>query len=59
MSVKMEVWGDYACWSRPELKTERYSYDVPTPSGARDWRPACLKASSGTPAFDMSSTGFM
>ena len=35
MSVKMEVWGDYACWSRPELKTERYSYDVPTPSGAR------------------------
>ena len=23
MSVKMEVWGDYACWSRPELKTER------------------------------------
>ena len=35
MSVQMEVWGDYACWSRPELKTERYSYDVPTPSGAR------------------------
>ena len=35
MSVKMEVWGDYALWTRPELKTERYSYDVPTPSGAR------------------------
>ena len=35
MSVQMEVWGDYACWSRPELKTERFSYDVPTPSGAR------------------------
>ena len=35
MSVKMEVWGDYALWTRLELKTERYSYDVPTPSGAR------------------------
>ena len=35
MSVQMEVWGDYALWTRPELKTERYSYDVPTPSGAR------------------------
>lgn len=35
MSVQMEAWGDYACWSRPELKTERFSYDVPTPSGAR------------------------
>ena len=35
MSVQMEVWGDYALWTRPELKTERYTYDVPTPSGAR------------------------
>ena len=35
MSIKMEVWGDYACFTRPELKTERYSYDVPTPSAAR------------------------
>ena len=35
MSVQMEVWGDYALWTRPELKTERYSYDVPTPSGVR------------------------
>ena len=35
MSVQMEVWGDYALWTRLELKTERYSYDVPTPSGAR------------------------
>ena len=34
MSVKMEVWGDYALWTRPELKTERYSYDVPTPRHA-------------------------
>ena len=35
MSVKVEVWGDYACFSRPELKTERLSYDVMTPSAAR------------------------
>lgn len=35
MSVKVEVWGDYALFSRPELKVERYSYDVMTPSAAR------------------------
>jgi len=35
MSVKVEVWGDYACFSKPELKTERMSYDVMTPSAAR------------------------
>ncbi|MEG2584429.1 MAG: type I-C CRISPR-associated protein Cas5c, partial [Oscillospiraceae bacterium] len=35
MSVKVEVWGDYACFSRPELKVERVSYDIPTPSAAR------------------------
>ncbi len=35
MSVKVEVWGDYACYSRPEMKTERVSYDVITPSAAR------------------------
>lgn len=35
MSVKVEVWGDYACFSRPELKTERMSYDVMTTSAAR------------------------
>ena len=33
--VKVEVWGDYALFSRPELKTERVSYDVITPSAAR------------------------
>lgn len=27
----LEVWGDYACFTRPELKVERVSYDVPTP----------------------------
>lgn len=35
MSIRIEVWGDYACFSRPELKTERVSYDVMTPSAAR------------------------
>jgi CRISPR-associated protein Cas5d len=31
----LEVWGDYACFSRPEMKVERVSYDVMTPSAAR------------------------
>ena len=35
MAVKMEVWGEMACFTRPEMKTERVSYDVPTPSAAR------------------------
>ena len=35
MSISVEVWGDYACFSRPEMKTERVSYDVMTPSAAR------------------------
>lgn len=35
MSVFVEVWGDYACFSRPEMKVERVSYDVMTPSAAR------------------------
>ena len=35
MSVKVEVWGDYALFTRPELKVERVSYDVMTPSAAR------------------------
>ena len=37
MSVKVEVWGDYACFSRPEMKVERVSYDVMTPSAARGY----------------------
>jgi CRISPR-associated protein Cas5d len=42
----LEVWGDYACFSRPEMKVERVSYDVITPSAARAifesilWKPA-------------------
>lgn len=35
VGVKVKVWGDYALFSRPELKVERYSYDVMTPSAAR------------------------
>lgn len=35
MSVLVEVWGDYACYARPEMKVERVSYDVMTPSAAR------------------------
>ena len=33
--IQLEVWGAYALFSRPELKVERVSYDVPTPSTAR------------------------
>ena len=35
MSISLEVWGDYACFSRPEMKVERVSYDIMTPSAAR------------------------
>ena len=44
--VKLKVWGDYACFTRPEMKVERVSYDVMTPSAARGileaihWKPA-------------------
>jgi CRISPR-associated protein Cas5d len=31
----LEVRGDYACFTRPEMKVERVSYDVITPSAAR------------------------
>ena len=33
--IRLRVFGDYALFSRPELKVERYSYDVMTPSAAR------------------------
>ena len=42
----LEVWGDMACFTRPELNVERVSYDVITPSAARAifeaifWKPA-------------------
>ncbi len=35
MAIQVEVWGDYACFTRPEMKTERVSYDCMTPSAAR------------------------
>ncbi len=35
MSVLIEFWGPLACFTRPEMKTERVSYDVPTPSAIR------------------------
>ena len=44
--VKLRVSGDYACFTRPEMKVERVSYDVMTPSAARGileaihWKPA-------------------
>jgi CRISPR-associated protein Cas5d len=31
----LEVWGEFACFSRPEMKVERFSYPVITPSAAR------------------------
>lgn len=43
---KVEICGEYACFARPELKVERVSYDVITPSAARGvleavmWKPA-------------------
>lgn len=44
--VRLKVWGAYACFTRPEMKVERVSYDVMTPSAARGileavyWKPA-------------------
>src|ERR1700748_1986859 len=44
--IKLQVSGDYACFTRPEMKVERVSYDLMTPSAARGileaihWKPA-------------------
>lgn len=44
--VRLHIWGDRACFTRPEMKVERVSYDVVTPSAARGileaihWKPA-------------------
>ena len=35
LGVRVKVWGDYALFSRPEMKVERCSYDIITPSAAR------------------------
>jgi CRISPR-associated protein Cas5d len=43
--LEVKVWGDLACFTRPEMKAERVSYDVMTPSAARGvleaifWKP--------------------
>lgn len=43
---RLKVWGPNACFTRPEMKVERVSYDVMTPSAARGileailWKPA-------------------
>ncbi len=45
-NICLKVFGDYACFTRPEMKVERVSYDVITPSAARAifeailWKPA-------------------
>jgi CRISPR-associated protein Cas5d len=45
MSIKLEVWGEYACFTRPETKAERMSYEAMTPSAGRGvleaiyWKP--------------------
>lgn len=44
--VRLHIWGERACFTRPEMKVERVSYDVITPSAARGileaihWKPA-------------------
>lgn len=44
--IKLKIWGERACFTRPEMKVERVSYDVITPSAARGileaihWKPA-------------------
>jgi len=46
--VRLKVWGEYACFTRPEMKAERVSYDVMTPYAARGileaihWKPALV-----------------
>ena len=35
MEVVLDVWGDFACFSRPDGKVERLTYPVPTPSAVR------------------------
>jgi CRISPR-associated protein Cas5d len=45
-TFSLKVWGENACFTRPEMKVERVSYDVMTPSAARGileailWKPA-------------------
>jgi CRISPR-associated protein Cas5d len=46
--ITLRIWGDYACFTRPEMKVERVSYDLITPSAARGileaiyWKPSII-----------------
>lgn len=40
--IHLRVWGDFACFTRPEMKVERVSYPVMTPSAARGLLEAIL-----------------
>ncbi|MEN2939156.1 hypothetical protein DIBJMFBN_02727 [Mannheimia haemolytica] len=40
--IRLHIWGDYACFTRPEMKVERVSYDVITPSAARGFWLRCI-----------------
>lgn len=46
--IRLKIWGDYGCFTRPEMKVERVSYDIITPSAARGileaihWKPAIV-----------------
>jgi len=42
MTVHLHTWGDLACFTRPEMKVERVSYPVMTPSAARGLLEAIL-----------------
>lgn len=41
-TVSVKVWGDFACFTRPELKVERMSYPIMTPAAARGVMDAIL-----------------
>jgi CRISPR-associated protein Cas5d len=41
-TVKIKVWGDWACFTRPDLKVERMTYPCMTPSAARGLLEAIL-----------------
>lgn len=48
MALEVKVWGSFACFTRPEMKVERVSYPVMTPSAARGileaifWKPEMM-----------------
>ena len=42
MTIHLRTWGDLACFTRPEMKVERVSYSVITPSAARGLLEAIL-----------------